>query len=53
MTHIAEVALTPSHLALVLDYEEGGSVAEFVAQQVCWDVGGGRWAQVASWQRHS
>ncbi len=26
--------LTPTHLAMVLDYEAGGSMAEFVAQQV-------------------
>ena len=41
MSHIREVLLSPSHLALVLDFERGGSAAEFVAQQ----VGGwvGRW----------
>lgn len=33
-THIREALLTPTHLALVLDYEAGGSVAEFVAKQV-------------------
>ncbi|GAB4821080.1 hypothetical protein N2152v2_008126 [Parachlorella kessleri] len=34
MCHIREVVLTPSHLALVLDYEAGGSVAEFVASRI-------------------
>ena len=29
-----EVLLTPTHLALVLEYEAGGSAADFVAQQV-------------------
>lgn len=32
-SHIHEVVLTPSHLALVLQNEAGGSAAEFVAQQ--------------------
>ena len=39
-THIREALLTPTHLALVLDFEAGGSAAEFVAQQV---RGAGRW----------
>lgn len=33
-THIREAILTPSHLVLVLDFEAGGSAAEFVAQQI-------------------
>lgn len=33
-SHIKECLLTPTHLAMVLDFEAGGSVAEFVAQQV-------------------
>lgn len=42
-SHIKEVMLTPTHLAMVLDYEAGGSVAEFVAQQV------GQCIQQAGW----
>lgn len=33
-SHVKEVMLTPTHLAMVLDYEAGGSAAEFVAHQV-------------------
>lgn len=48
--------LTPTHLAMVLDYEAGGSVAEFVAQQVGQRIqqagwhcagGGARWSNPA------
>lgn len=34
MCTLREVVLTPSHLALVLDYESGGSLAEYVAAQI-------------------
>ncbi|PSC68747.1 serine threonine-kinase SRK2H-like [Micractinium conductrix] len=33
-THIKEAMLTPAHLILVLDYEAGGSAAEYVAQRI-------------------
>lgn len=34
MCTLQEVMLTPSHLAMVLDYEAGGSCAEYVAAQI-------------------
>lgn len=34
LVHPVEAVLTPSHLALVLEYAPGGSLAEFVARQV-------------------
>jgi serine/threonine protein kinase len=34
LVHLVEAVLTPSHLALVLEYEAGGSLAELVARQV-------------------
>ena len=41
LSHIREVALTPSHLAMVLELEAGGSAAEAVAAQVRSGAGGG------------
>lgn len=34
MCTLQEVMLTPTHLAMVLDYEAGGSCAEYVAAQI-------------------